>query len=464
MLALSPPSGRLHLPGEAGPTRTLSLSWHDTAKGELARAGLALVEQRLARQRVWQVWRIDKAAPAGLQETLLAEALTAEALPLSLPALRAETARFRGRICALGGTPPGVTAALLTGQLAGGGKEERWRQLRLAGPAAAVAVFAARATETGFTLAAEGLGAAALRLAGLNGHEPRPEAEAADAGSAFAALLARLLAQLSAAAAKISIDDPEPVHQMRILVRRLRSALTVFAKATRCPETEAVRPPLKTLAQALAQARDWDVFVHEAAMPLTLALAEDTKVAELRRRAEARRRAAYRALARLLAGPEFHRLTLALALLAAIRPWTEAATEKQRRALALPLAAFAAAALERRWRPLARHKQAPTAMTAADRHRLRLRCKRLRYACEFFAPLFAAKAARRFLRRLTAVQDRLGTLNDAAAAEALLALLGATNSTAGGALRGFLAARAEKARRRLDHDWQRWRRLEPFWH
>jgi CHAD domain-containing protein len=90
----------------------------------------------------------------------------------------------------------------------------------------------------------------------------------------------------------------------------------------------------------------------------------------------------------------------------------------------------------------------------------------MRYAAEVFAPLFSRKATARFLRRLAAVQDRLGILNDSAVADTLLTALGATSggrAHAAGLVRGFLAARAGGARSRIARAWHRFHRLEPFW-
>ena len=58
---------------------------------------------------------------------------------------------------------------------------------------------------------------------------------------------------------------------------------------------------------------------------------------------------------------------------------------------------------------------------AEQRHRLRIRMKRLRYACDFFAASFAGAAARPYIKRLAALQDILGDLNDIAVARRLLA-------------------------------------------
>jgi CHAD domain-containing protein len=55
-------------------------------------------------------------------------------------------------------------------------------------------------------------------------------------------------------------------------------------------------------------------------------------------------------------------------------------------------------------------------MTAPERHKFRIRMKKLRYAAEFFESLFRSKRERKELARLSKhakkVQDALGSLND----------------------------------------------------
>ena len=63
---------------------------------------------------------------------------------------------------------------------------------------------------------------------------------------------------------------------------------------------------------------------------------------------------------------------------------------------------------------------------AADFHRLRIRCKRLRYSLEFSAELYGGRT-NRFTRQLTALQDQLGLLQDAEVAVARLADLAAAH-------------------------------------
>ena len=67
------------------------------------------------------------------------------------------------------------------------------------------------------------------------------------------------------------------------------------------------------------------------------------------------------------------------------------------------------------------------------RHRLRLACKKLRYAAESLAPAFGPRAGSRYIAALSQMQKSLGSLNDAAVASLRLDSLP--------------AGRAERARR-----------------
>ena len=76
---------------------------------------------------------------------------------------------------------------------------------------------------------------------------------------------------------------------------------------------------------------------------------------------------------------------------------------------------------------LARHvavvkaaKRAKRSGVAADFHRLRIRCKRLRYSLEFSAELYEGRTSR-YVRQLTALQDQLGLMQDDEVAAARLA-------------------------------------------
>ena len=71
-----------------------------------------------------------------------------------------------------------------------------------------------------------------------------------------------------------------------------------------------------------------------------------------------------------------------------------------------------------------RRRTAPTGARASARHALRIRVKRLRYSCEFFAPAFPARRVTPYITALKTLQDILGELNDIAVGRRLLGVAG----------------------------------------
>jgi CHAD domain-containing protein len=257
---------------------------------------------------------------------------------------------------------------------------------------------------------------------------------------------------------------PEGVHQLRVALRRLRSVLKAFRGAARGPALDALDEELKALARRLGPARDWDVFLLGLAAEARGALGEDRRLLALARAAEAKRDAAYGALRRELDGPNFRRLALDGVSALLRRPWRDEPGAAEPELLDAPLADFAAPLLDKRWRKLRRGGDGIAEHSFEALHELRLEAKRLRYAAELFAPLWGGKAARRFLKRLSALQEALGTVNDAAVARGLLASLdGGAPAWAAGAGEGFAAARAGPARESALSRWDDLAAAKAFW-
>ena len=201
-------------------------------------------------------------------------------------------------------------------------------------------------------------------------------------------------------------DGPEPVHQMRVAVRRLRSAIKVFGRALRCPTLDAADAGLKALAARLGPTRDWDVFLTETVVAITDAFPEEKRLQRLLVAAERRRRAYHEALRVYLGGSEFRGLGIALACLAASQDWHAELDEAQQAELVLPLDDFAARELNRRLKRLVQVDGHLAGLEPPALHAIRLRAKRLRYAAEIFSLLYPAKATSRYLRRLSKLQDQ----------------------------------------------------------
>ena len=254
---------------------------------------------------------------------------------------------------------------------------------------------------------------------------------------------------------------PEAIHQARVATRRLRSALSLYRPAA-CPELGAAAAALKHCDETLGAARDWDVFLGGTGPALVAVKPGDPRIAGLLRAASRQREVGYAGLDDYLASPAFRHLTVDLAAAAILAPW-------QRIPDADPLlqaatAPFAAAVLARRLKRVRRRARGLATLPIDALHELRKDCKRLRYTAEFFAPAFPAKHTRPFLRRLSMLQEELGTLNDSATAGLLLAQLGRSGrGYAGGLVDGMAAAAALPARARIEANWRRFKHVDPFW-
>ena len=133
--------------------------------------------------------------------------------------------------------------------------------------------------------------------------------------------------------------------------------------------------------------------------------------------------------------------------------------------LAEPCRDYARRMLARRHRRMMQDGRDLAALDIPALHELRKDGKRLRYACEFFGPLFGGKATRRFGKRMEPLQEALGFLNDAAVAASLVEQLGTgpARGFAAGAVQGFVAGRTGKLRRRIEETWDAFRDADPFW-
>jgi inorganic triphosphatase YgiF len=256
------------------------------------------------------------------------------------------------------------------------------------------------------------------------------------AAEAFQAVARNALTLIAANALILREADGEDVlHQLRVAVRRLRSAISTFKPLVEDPAMDAIRAELKWLSAACDEARDLDVFAHDNA-----ALAADG--AALASRVESARAGAHAKTQAAVASKRFRDLVLETTAWVETGAWAKATgkAEKRRKASARD---FAAKALSHRWKRLLARGHDLKALSDDQRHQLRIESKKLRYALEAFLPLFDEARGERFLKRLRALQDQLGLLNDTAVAGRLVARLNPTGAGVAAAER-LLAAREAK--------------------
>jgi CHAD domain-containing protein len=266
---------------------------------------------------------------------------------------------------------------------------------------------------------------------------------------------------------RMDAEGVAAVHQMRVAVRRARSALSIFRPAIPPGNLDEVSVLLKDLGVRLGPTRDWDVFTDETLPAILAAVPGDDRLERLAAAAGKRRAECRRTLAAFLAAAEFRQLGISLAWFAAAQSWhrTEPDTTDWSTSLA-SLPDFAGTVLQHRWKKLTSAGKGIDELDIPSLHGVRLRAKRARYAAEMFATLYPGKAAQRFIRRLSVLQQRLGVLNDGAVATHLLAELGGPggrHAYATGVVVGFLAARAAKTRPTIIRAYERFRRQPAYW-
>ncbi|WP_332800547.1 CYTH and CHAD domain-containing protein [Sphingomonas sp. PB2P12] len=207
--------------------------------------------------------------------------------------------------------------------------------------------------------------------------------------------------------------DPEALHQTRVALRRLRSALSIFKQVVADDRFPHLASELKWLAGSLGPARDLDV------LRARLGSAVNEKLI-------AAHADAYTAALDALDSQRTRDLMIALVEWTALGTWRVQPADPE--TVNAPVALFADAVIGALRRRMKRRGHDLDHLDDEARHRIRIIAKKLRYATGFFQSLYTRKPDRRrfktFTRHLEALQDHLGILNDLATAPALMERFG----------------------------------------
>ena len=298
---------------------------------------------------------------------------------------------------------------------------------------------------------------------------PVPLAADATVAEAFRAIARSCIGQILVNQECLTATGaPESIHQMRVGLRRLRSAVSVFRPLIASPETDGVKEELRRLQETLGPARDADVFVSEILMPARTIFADDREFQALAEVFRARHRAAHEVARAAVTDFGFARLLMRFALWADGEGWLEAVRQFGPADPDEPARAFAANILERRHRRMSRAMQNLATIDDAARHRARIETKKFRYALEFFASLFDVKKVQRVAGVAAQLQEALGNLNDIAVARATLQAEAVKSGDpaflwSAGLIAGWHAARKTGAMQNAQKSWDVLRKLPRFW-
>ncbi|MCL4187320.1 MAG: CHAD domain-containing protein [Rhodobacteraceae bacterium] len=256
------------------------------------------------------------------------------------------------------------------------------------------------------------------------------------AAEALRRVAGRALADFEAARRRIlDSDEPEGPHQARVALRRLRSHLRAFRRIAAGRALAPVAARARALFRLLGPLRDADVLVHDVAA-VDAATLTRLQAEAMRLRAEVRAQLA-------AAGAAEFAAEAARAL---------QSTGWEGRRAGRPAAKAAARALGRARDRLLAHGRRLASMPDADRHEARKNLKTLRYLVDDWGVMWPARKVAPLRRRLRALQDALGVLNDLALAEAR----GQIDAATAAPRRATTMAAAEA-------EWRRLRQTRPFW-
>jgi len=260
-------------------------------------------------------------------------------------------------------------------------------------------------------------------------HHPEP-IRRPTAGEAVLAYLAAQTARLKSLDPAVRSDEPDSVHQMRVTTRRLRSTLQSFPGVLRESATRHLRDDLKWLGGVLGRARDIEVlsaYLRSTLAGLPTELVMGPVVARVTVHFAPLETDARNTVARALESDRYFAMLDKLEGLLKDPPLTAEASESARDVLG----AEVSRARKRTMRRIRRVRRVPA---GRDRdvalHEARKAAKRARYAAEAAKPALG-KRARRFAKRMQAVQSVLGDHQDAVNARAAAREIGVQAHLAG---------------------------------
>jgi triphosphatase len=295
----------------------------------------------------------------------------------------------------------------------------------------------------------------------------------ASSRDAFAAIARTCLEQVTGNEFAVLRGDPEGVHQMRVGLRRLRAAMSLFADLLDGDQTAAVKDELKWLTGELGPARELEVLAKRVVAPIRRHSGQWQAMRVLAHELARKRETAVDRAGNAVQSERYRALTLDVARWLHAGDWRSPRDDLVRDRGDLPIRTFAAEQLTRRWRKLRKKGKALAQLDAHGRHKLRIQTKKIRYGVEFFVDLFAGKRATRRRKRLAPslkrLQNALGELNDIAVSEKRIAELdghqrsNANRAFAAGLLTGHEDAQTGAAMRAAKKACAEMADLKPFW-
>jgi triphosphatase len=219
--------------------------------------------------------------------------------------------------------------------------------------------------------------------------------------------------------------DAEGLHQMRVALRRLRSAISLFYDILSDDRLDTIKTELRWLAREFGPARDLDTFFIEVLKPLRKQHANEPGFVSISKMFARRRLKSHRQALEAVRSARFRRLVLDTAEWVEAGPWSRSENSLMLGCREMPIEIYAANQLSQRLKRIRRRGAKLSNHSPEQLHRLRIQGKKARYAVEFFSSVYrgkkAAKQRKKNLSSLMQLQRCLGGINDVMTRKALCA-------------------------------------------
>ncbi|MBO0346771.1 CHAD domain-containing protein [Roseibium sp. CAU 1637] len=286
--------------------------------------------------------------------------------------------------------------------------------------------------------------------------------------TAFVAILSSCLTQVSDnRLAVLQENGTEAPHQLRVGLRRLRSAFRLFRPLlVDDPWAAGLADEARELAASVETVRNLDVLQLDIVAPVEKALPGSLNCAALLTTLAAQRDEAHQLLVDRLHQSHWNRFLLALTAYLSLRGWRETASSSIQERWNQPLETFANEALAKQWKKVIAYGDRLDDLDIPERHEMRKALKKLRYGLEFFGSLYPQPKLKPYLRQLRKLQNVFGYLNDVAMAERLLDHvpdLEPESAFAAGYCLAHHKARSDRKWQRAQELWQNLEATKPVW-
>ncbi|MGZ5873907.1 MAG: CYTH and CHAD domain-containing protein [Bradyrhizobium sp.] len=245
------------------------------------------------------------------------------------------------------------------------------------------------------------------------------------AGRAFTLVGRACLHHLVANVPAMIGRDGTALHQMRVALRRLRAAMSLFSAVASDDRTETVKTELRWLAQELGPARDLDTLILEVIKPLRERHKNEPGLVSISNMFTRKRLKCYRRAQEAVQSARFRTLVLDTAEWVEAGPWSTSEDVLKRARREMPIEMYAAEQLSYRCKRIRRRGSRIDRLNPEQLHRLRIQVKKARYATEFFSGVYhgkkSAKQCKKIRSSLMQLQNDLGTVNDIVTHKALFA-------------------------------------------